>query len=138
MSKYPFISIRLPKNTDAKTTRADFAAVAARHGYSSNYHKNSLAGSPGEFILAINNGEVVVCPFMDEWYSAAISRLRFLADVGEAWAESLIAAIEAAQSRTALLAKFDYTDQHANYPQWIPLGSMPWSNLYETSPVSDS
>lgn len=40
--------------------------------------------------------------------------------------------------RTALLAKFDYTDQHANYPQWIPLGSMPWSNLYETSPVSDS
>lgn len=40
--------------------------------------------------------------------------------------------------RTALLARFDYPDLQADYPQWIHLGSMPWSKAYETSPAPDS
>lgn len=115
MSKYPFISIRLPKNTDAKAARANFAAVAARHGYTSDYHKNSTTGSPGEFILAINRGEVIVCPFDDEWYNAALAHLRPLAAVGEGWAEALVAAIEAAQSRSIAAEAAEFAAEMAEY-----------------------
>lgn len=99
--KYPFFSIRLPKDTNARATRAALTQVAAEHGYSSDYHPNKESGSIGELVLAIVAGEVVLCPFGDEDYGAALAALRPFAAARHMWAESLVAAIEAARSRAA-------------------------------------
>lgn len=94
--KYPSITISLPAKSDPHQVRSALAAVSAKHGYTTKYHK-SFRASPGVFIMAITSGEVVTTPFMDEWYGQAIEALRPFA--GEGWADALIAGIKAAQDR---------------------------------------
>lgn len=99
MAKSPLLTISLPVGSDPKQVRADFANIAKRHGYLTNYHTKTEHGSPGLFILYINSGEVVTCPFAETFYDSALDHLRPLAAAREGWAESLVAAIEAAKAR---------------------------------------
>lgn len=114
MAKSPLLTISLPVGSDPKQVRADFAAVAKQHGYLTDYHTTTEHGSPGLFILAINGGEVVTCPFDPTWYRFALDHLRPLAAAREGWAEALVASIEAAQNR-AIEADNDLDDYEPDY-----------------------
>ena len=99
--KSPLLTIALPVGSNPRAERAAFAAIAAHHGYLTNYHTATEHGSPGLFILAINGGEVVTAPFEPEWYNQALAALAPFVVARESWAELLSASIRAAQERAA-------------------------------------
>lgn len=114
MAKSPLLTISLPVGSDPKQVRADFANVARRHGLLTDYHSNTEHGSPGLLIRAINAGDVVTCLFDEYDYARALAALQPFADAREMWAESLVAAIEAAQKRK-IEADNDLDDYEPDY-----------------------
>lgn len=100
MPKNRMLTISLPGGADPQVTRDQFSQVAARHGFTTkHYHKSSEVPSPGAFILSINAGEVVTTLFQEEDYQEALEALRPFAEERQAWAQSLVAGIEAAYQR---------------------------------------
>lgn len=107
MNKYPLIHIRLPVGCNGPNERAAFAEVARRHGYLTDYHTATEAGSPGLLILAINGGECVTAPFEPEWYDLALAALAPYVEQRDSWAESLTASIRFAMERAAEYTEVD-------------------------------
>lgn len=111
---YPLLTVSLPKGSDPKQVRADFAEVAKRHGLLTDYHSRTEHGSPGLLIQAINSGDVVTCLFDEYDYVRALAALQPFAAAREMWAESLVAAIQEAQKRR-IEADSDLDDYEPDY-----------------------